>query len=193
MLLRAAFPLRRRLYLAVALGGALALVAPTVANAALTAIATDPFTNTESQHKTIVEPDTYSHGSTIVAAAQFGRVFNGGASGIGFATSTNNGASWTSGTLPGITKHTAVAGPYDRVSDPAVAYDAAHNVWMVSSLALLDTPSGPSGRAVLTSRSTNGGLTWENPVNTAVAKRNEDLDKNWIVCDNTPSSPFYGS
>ena len=86
-----------------------------------------------------------------------------------------------------------VAGAYDRVSDPSVAYDAAHNVWLVSSFALLDTPSGPSGRAVLTSRSTDGGLTWGNPVNTAVARRNEDLDKNWIVCDNTPSSPFYGS
>jgi hypothetical protein len=193
MPLRAASPLRRRFSLAVALGAALALVSPTVANAQLTQIATDPFTNTTSQHKTIVEPDTYSHGSTIVAAAQFGRFFDGGASDIGFATSTNNAAAWTSGTLPGITKHTAVAGPYDRVSDPAVAYDAMHNVWMVSSLALVDTASGPSGRAVLTSRSINGGLTWQNPVNTAVATRRQDLDKNWIVCDNTPTSPFYGS
>jgi hypothetical protein len=193
VLLRSASPLRRRFSLAVALGGALALVSPAVANAQLTQIASDPFTNTTSQHKTIVEPDTYSSGSTIVAAAQSGRFFDGGASDIGFATSTNNGTSWTSGTLPGITKYTAVAGPYDRVSDPAVAYDAAHNVWLVSSLALVDTASGPSGRAVLTSRSINGGLAWQNPVNTAVAKRNEDLDKNWIVCDNTASSPFYGS
>jgi hypothetical protein len=141
-LLCSASPPRRRFSLAVALGGALALVTPAVANAQLTQIATDPFTNSTSQHKTIVEPDTYSHGSTIVTAAQFGRFFDGGASDIGFATSTNNGASWTSGTLAGITKHTAVAGPYDRVSDPAVAYDAAHNVWLVSSLALVDTPSG---------------------------------------------------
>jgi hypothetical protein len=151
----------------------------------------DPFSNTTSQHKTVVEPDTYSFGSTIVATAQEGRFFNGGASDIGFATSTNNGTSWTSGALPGITKFNG--GIYDRVSDPAVAYDARHNVWMISSLALVDTASGPSGRAVLTSRSTDGGLTWGNPVNTAVAKRNEDFDKNWIVCDNTATSPFYGS
>jgi hypothetical protein len=182
-------PPRRRFSLALALATALVLALPVVAgaNVPLTQIASDPFTNATSQHKTIVEPDTYSFGSTIVAAAQFGRFFDGGASDIGFATSTNNGASWTSGTLPGIT--TFVGGTYDRVSDPSVAYDAAHNVWLVSSLAL----SGTSGAAVLTSRSTNGGLTWGNPVNTAVATRRQDVDKNWIVCDNTPSSPFYGS
>jgi hypothetical protein len=161
------------------------------ANVPLTQIAVDPFTNTSSQHKTIVEPDTYSFGSTIVATAQFGRTFDGGATDIGWATSPNNGASWTSGTLPGLT--TYVGGTYDRVSDPSVAYDAMHKVWLISSLALVDTPSGPSDRAVLTSRSTDGGFTWGNPVNTAVARRNEDLDKNWIVCDNTPTSPFYGS
>jgi hypothetical protein len=101
----------------------------------------------EASHKTIVEPDTYSHGPTIVAAAQFGRFFDRRASDIGFATSTSERASWTSGTLPGITKHTALAGPYDRVSDPAVAYDAAHKVWLVSSLALGHTqwPFGKGG------------------------------------------------
>ena len=30
-------------------------------------------------------------------------------------------------------------------------------------------------------------------MNTAVADRRQDLDKNWIACDNTPTSPFYGS
>jgi hypothetical protein len=157
----------------------------------LTRIAVDPFLNATSQHQTIVEPDTYSYGSTIVATAQFGRFFDGGASDIGFATSTNNGASWTSGTLPGIT--TYVGGPYDRVSDPVVAYDAMHQVWLISSLALVDTASGPVGVAVLTSRSTNGGLTWGPPVTTAAAGRRQNLDKNWIVCDNTATSPFYGS
>ena len=78
-----------------ALAGALALALPAAAraNVPLTQIAVDPFTNASSQHKTIVEPDTYSSGSTIVAAAQFGRFFDGGGSDIGFATSTNNG-SW---------------------------------------------------------------------------------------------------
>src|SRR5689334_11381705 len=104
------------------------------ANVALISVATDPYTNPGSQHRTIVEPDTFSSGSTIVAAAQFGRFFDGGASNIGFATSSDNGATWTSGTLPGITVF--AGGSYARVSDPSVAFDAKHNVWLVSSLAI---------------------------------------------------------
>src|ERR687884_1291158 len=143
-------PRRRRLPLIVALVGVAALVGAVSAsaNVALTRIAVDPFTNSTSQHKTIVEPDTFSFGSTIVAAAQSGRFFDGGASGIEFATSTNNGASWTHGQLPGIT--TFNGGPYARATDPSVAYDARHNVWLISTLAL---DASPSGKAVLTSRS----------------------------------------
>jgi hypothetical protein len=37
------------------------------------------------------------------------------------------------GFLPGITK--VAGGPYDVASDPSVAYDAAHRVWLISSLA----------------------------------------------------------
>jgi hypothetical protein len=94
---------------------------------------------------------------------------------------------WTSGTLPGLT--TFVGGPHDRISDPSVAYDAKHDVWLVSSLALV----GTNGAAVVTSRSTDGGLTWSNPVTTAAAGRGENLDKDWTVCDNRPTGPFYGS
>ena len=159
----------------------------------LTNIRSDPFTNPTSQHRTVVEPDTFSFGSTTVAAVQLGRFFDGGSSDNGFATTTNNGASWTGGPLPGITPYRGGGGTYDRATDPSVAYDAKHNVWLISSLALLDTPNGPSGEAVLTSRSTNGGLTFGNPVNTAAAGAGQDFDKNWIACDNTATSPFYGS
>src|SRR5439155_3785193 len=38
-------------------------------------------------------------------------------------------------------------------------------------------------------RSTNGGLTWGNPVVTATGAN----DKNWIVCDNTETSTFFGN
>ena len=60
-------------------------------------LSTDPYTNTTSQHKTEVEPDTFSFGSTMVSAFQVGRFFNGGASNIGFATTTNGGSSFTHG------------------------------------------------------------------------------------------------
>jgi hypothetical protein len=125
----------RRLRLTAVLAAATLLVlaaGPALANVALTPVSSDPFTNTTSQHQTEVEPDTFAFGNTIVSAFQVGRFFDGGASAIGFATSTNGGASWTSGFLPGITKFQG-SGPYDRASDPAVAYDPQDNVWMISS------------------------------------------------------------
>ena len=182
----------RRLTLALALATTAVLVASMAASAnGNKLILTDPFTNASSQHKTVVEPDTFSAGSTIVAVAQTGRFFDGGASDIGFATSTNNGASWTSGVFPGITRYTNPPGPYDRVSDPSVAFDKRHNVWIASSLALKDP--GPNGAAVLASRSLTGGLSWTNPVTIAAAGAGQDFDKNWTVCDNSSTSPFYGS
>src|ERR687886_2097022 len=123
-------PLPRRfsLFFGLVAVAALALAVTASANVALTQIAVDPFTNSTSQHKTIVEPDSFSFGSTIVAAAQSGRFFDGGSSGIAFSTSIDNGAHWTSGQLPGIT--TFNGGPYARATDPSVAYDRAHNVWL---------------------------------------------------------------
>ena len=97
-------------------------------------VSQDPYTNKTSEHKTQVEPDTYSSGSTIVSAFQSGRFANGGASNIGWATSTNNGKTWKHGFLPGTTVYATPPGIYDRISDPAVAYDAQDNVWMISSL-----------------------------------------------------------
>ena len=54
-------------------------------------LSTDAFTNPGSQHATEVEPGAFAFGSTIVTAFQVGRIFGGGASDIGFATSTNAG------------------------------------------------------------------------------------------------------
>jgi len=67
-----------------------------------------------------------------VSAFQVGRVSGGGSSNIGFATSTDGGATWTHGFLPGIT--TNGGGVYGQASDAAVAFDARHNVWLISSL-----------------------------------------------------------
>ncbi len=158
--------------------------------ATLVPLSTDPYTNTTSQHQTEVEPDTYSFGSTIVSAFQVGRFTDGGASNIGFATSTNSGSSWTQGFLPGITKIVNPSNPYDRVSDPSVAFDARHNVWLINSLPLIS--SSLLGAAIVVNRSTDGGLTWGNPVTVHAASGTQNLDKDWVVCDDTASSPFYG-
>ncbi len=161
------------------------LLSPAPARAvALTQISVDLYSNPSSQHQTEVEPDTFASGAIVVATFQAGRFFDGGASNIGWSTSTDNGLTWRYGFLPGITKFEG--GPYDRVSDPSVAYDAIHDVWMISSLAITEPVRGA---AVLVSRSTDGGLTWGNPITVAVGG---NLDKNWTVCDNGELSRYAG-
>ena len=163
-------------------------------------LASDPFTqatcaaSNTTNHQANVEPDSFSNGSTIVAAYQVGRIFDGGACAIGFSTSTDNGANWTSGLLPGITKHVVkeVPGPYDRATDAAVAYDAKHDSWMISTLPLNEA-GGVKGVGVLTSRSTDGGLTWGTPVAVSPSVGMISPDKNWIVCDNSVASTHYGN
>ncbi len=174
-----------------------AVPAPSAFAASALQISADPFTqatcaasNTTNHHAN-VEPDSFSSGSTIVAAYQVGRIFDGGACAIGFSTSTDNGATWTTGLLPGLTKYTG-GGTFDRATDPAVAYDAQDNVWMISTLPLTEA-GGVKGVGVLTSRSSDGGLTWGAPVPIPTTAGMISPDKNWIVCDNTATSPFYGN
>ncbi|KAA2265372.1 hypothetical protein F0L68_04715 [Solihabitans fulvus] len=153
----------------------------------LVKISSDPFTDTDAQHATQVEPDTYNWGNTVVSTFQVGRVFGGGASDLGWATSTDAGATWQHGMLPGITVNQG-GGSYAQVSDASVAYDARHGVWMISGLPI---DSGGSAAGVTINRSTDA-LTWGNPVQ-AVGFDGQGYDKNWTVCDNTSTSPHYGN
>src|SRR4051794_18006028 len=172
------------------------IVVPTAtatANVPLTRVSVDPFTNASSQHATELEPDTFAHGNTVVGAFQVGRFFNGGASDIGFVRSGDGGHSWgTPGFLPGMTTSSGATGsPYERVSDASVAYDARHGVWLISSIPLTATADVPT---VFVNRSADDGRSFGSPISIPppVAKK-VNLDKNWTVCDNTPSSRFYGN
>src|SRR6476646_12023660 len=112
------------------------------ANVPLQKISSDPFANSTSQHATELEPDTFAFGSTVVSAFQVGRFFNGGSTDIGFVRSGNGGATWGApGFLPGLTFSSGAASPFERVSDPSVAYDAAHTTWLSSSIPLLPSTS----------------------------------------------------
>ena len=180
---------------AVALGVLLvALLAGGVAkaNVPLTQVSADPFTNATSQHATEVEPDTFAFGSTVVSTFQVGRFFNGGATDIGFVRSGDGGATWGApGFLPGMTFSSGASGsPFERVSDPSVAYDAAHATWLISSIPLLPNTVVPT---VFVNRSTDDGRTWSTPVSIPPPVSNSvNLDKNWTVCDNGGSSRFRG-
>jgi hypothetical protein len=174
--------------LAVATVAALASFAG--ANVPLTQVSVDPYVNTTSQHATEVEPDTFAFGATVIATFQVGRFFNGGGSDIGFVRSGDGGATWDAPGFLHLTSNSGSPGPYERVSDPSVVYDAAHGVWLISSLPLLPDVSSPT---VLINRSTDDGRTWGPPISIPPPVSNSvDLDKNWTVCDDHPASPFYG-
>jgi hypothetical protein len=182
---------------AVAAAAALLAIAGAASAAVpLTQVSSDPFTNATSQHATEVEPDTFAHHGTVVATFQVGRFFNGGATDIGAVRSGDGGTTWDAPTfLPGQTFSADApfgdpASPYERTSDPSVAYDAAHGVWMISSIPLLPNLVVPT---VFISRSTDDGRTWGSPISMPPpASRAVNLDKNWTVCDNHAGSPFFG-
>jgi hypothetical protein len=141
-------------------------------------------TSGESQHRTEVEPSAASFDSTVVAAFQVGRFQSGGAEAIGFATSRDAGRTWRSGLLPGLT---VGGGAWARASDPVVAYDAVHGVWLAATLALADARN-----SVAVSRSPDG-LAWSAPLAVVDAPSPLAYDKEWIACDNWPGSPHRGS
>jgi RTX calcium-binding nonapeptide repeat (4 copies) len=151
----------------------------------------DPYQSTDAQHETEVEPDSFTFGRMTVATFQVGRRVDGGATNVGYAVTTDDGATWRSGLLPGLTVASVPAGPNQRESDPVVAYDAAHGTWLISTLAL---EGGITRLAV--NRSPNG-TTWSSSLaaaeeNAAGGDEGIGFDKNWLTCDNTQSSPFYG-
>jgi hypothetical protein len=154
-------------------------------------ISVDPFTNASGQHKTAVEPDSFSFGDTVVAVFQVGRIVGGGASGIGWARSTDGGRNWSAGVLPALTVHGTPAGPYSRVSDPVVAFDRFHGTWLASVLAIRDVGPEPVS-SLVTSRSADGAA-WSDPVVTSSEEGGLRMhDKNWIACDNGAASPNAG-
>lgn len=156
----------------------------------LTQVSNDTFKNTTSQHETEVEPNSFAVGKTIVTVFQAGRFTDGGASDIGFATSTDGGTTWTHGNLPGITKIEG-SGTYDRASDPSVTYNGKTHTWLAETLALSES-GGVHGAAVLVSPSKDG-ITWGNPVTVSIVESGGYYDKPWIGCDNTSTSPFFGN
>ncbi len=178
-----------RVALTLALWAALSVSDLAWAQVPIKRVSMDPYTNATSFHRTEVEPDTFAFGNTVMGVHQTGRFSDGGSSNIGYVVSTDGGSTWKRGFLPATTVFATPPGPWSRATDPSVAYDPAHDVWMVNMLAM----TGTTGKAILVSRSTNGGLTFGSPITVAATVGNQFFDKNWITCDTTPQSPHYGS
>ena len=175
---------------AVAVLGLLVVATVSAGSVIPTPIGDDPYTDGGSghQHKTQLEPDSFAFGQTIVALTQSGRWFGGGgSSNLVFSTSQNGGRTWTTGGLPGTTVNSG--GPWPRISDPSIAFDPQDNVWLALGLGI---DAGGNGHILLVNRSTDGGLTWSNPVD-AGHSNGGFWDKTWITCDTWAQSPHYGN
>lgn len=155
-------------------------------------ISIDKFHNSDSVHRTEVEPDSFAWGSTVVAAYHVARrpgSIGWGSADVGFSTSTDGGKTGTYGYLPGLTVNYD-NGPFGAAADPSVAYDAKHGVWMISTLPLVGLSGGGNKIGDVAVSLSRDAIHWSKPVmidSTALD------DKNWTVCDNTPTSPYYGN
>lgn len=121
----------------------------------------------------------------IVAGWQENRYSDGGAQSLNVAVSFDRGGHWTESLVPELTL--ASNGEWERASDPWVEFGPAGTVYFAS---LLFNQSSPEN-AVGVSRSTDGGLTWEPPVEVFRAPLDFN-DKQALTVDTFPDSPYYG-
>jgi hypothetical protein len=106
----------------------------------------------------------------------------------------DGGQTWVDGQVPMKSGNGA--------GDPAPAFDRKHDVVLMAQLENVGGLGGPfvTNGNVTVSRSPNGGLNWREPVvvfkghGAGIGPANQAVfyDKEWITCDNSPSSPFYG-
>jgi hypothetical protein len=112
----------------------------------------------------------------------------------GFFTSFDGGATWLDGQIP------IRAG--NGAGDPAPAFDRKHGVVIYAQLENQGGQGSPfTGLGdVSVSRSTDGGVTWIEPITVmkghgngiGFSKNAVFFDKEWLTVDNNPASPFYG-
>jgi hypothetical protein len=143
----------------------------------------DPFPNNEPD----IEVDPVAPGHMIASSNDYGTCCDQ------FYTTFDNGATWSTGNM-------SRNNPQQTGSDPVTAFDRKHGTAIHSSLNYsFQNPTGEACRGDVTvSVSKDGGITW-NPAVVVDSGLGCDLsntqlfnDKEWIVTDNTPSSPHYG-
>lgn len=169
--------------------GAYAAAGPAVLHVG-TVMRQDLPSRASSEPDTVVEPDVAVspvNADVAVAASHDSRFPDGGAVGISSAWTQDGGASWHHAPVPGIV--VATGGPYQRASDPVVAFGPDGTAYL--SVLLFDIRDCRDAVAVL--RSSDGGRTWSAPSYADASPGcNSEEDKNWIVVDMSAASPHYG-
>ena len=109
-----------------------------------------------------------------------------------FYTTFNGGRTWTTGDM-------SAEDPNRIGSDPVTVFDPVSGNAIHASLNFLITEEGLGDDGdVVVSLSKDGGLTWGDPVVVGEGIGDDDdplqifNDKEWIVTDTNPDSPYYG-
>lgn len=122
----------------------------------------------------------------LLAGYQEGRFADGGARALTYAFSKNSGRTWKEGLLPGLT--IASGGPFQRASDPWVAFGPRGRAYYVS---LLFNETNPDN-GLFVSASPDGGKTWGPPRPVHLGDANNFDDKEAMAVDARADSPFRG-
>jgi hypothetical protein len=122
----------------------------------------------------------------LLGGWQENRFESGGARASGYGASTDGGQTWSVGLIPNSTK--AIGGPWERASDPWIAFGPNNRAYFAN---LLFNESN-SQSAVGVSASSDGGLSWGDPV-TVTLSSFDFSDKEAVVVDTFPGSPHFGT
>jgi hypothetical protein len=125
---------------------------------------------------------------TLLVTFQEGRYAGPGAINCGYAVSHDGGLTWSRSLIPRLTPSSG--GSYYRATDPVAGIDAQGNMFL-NTLAALDDSFSSS--ALMISRSTNGGASFDPPIEIArSAAAGLLIDKNWMTINTFPGTPTFG-
>ena len=94
----------------------------------------------------------------------------------------DGGSTWHESTLP-------LEVGWDGMTDPTVAFDTFGHAFLVGEPLRFER-SDLEGLGMAVYRSSDGGVTWEQPFRLTT---NTSDDKQWVLCDNNPGSPHRGN
>lgn len=101
--------------------------------------------------------------------------------GLGPVYTRDAGVTWHESSLP-------MESGWDGMSDPTVAFDDFGHAFLVGGPLSFSADLIGLGMAVY--RSSDGGQSWEPPYRLTTDTTD---DKQWVLCDNSPSSPYRGN